>query len=538
MKINTCVLPSGCFTWGNHDPEYEVFNLRINSEINKLGLDIEGNDVANQQNFPQTNINVLNKGQIIEIINPFPCFGATYIIKNQADRFSLPRFAPYIPHQSDISNPDTEFLELLLKGSLSYNNKNFTLKSLGRRLLMALAKITDNPEILIEILKLSCEMTFDENGMPSGMLYLKNNYNILKPVIYDHELFEIATNNSNLPDEYKLNAVLKPGVQGDSPIVGEYLNGKTHIWEYLRANSYIPWGHYASNMAHDSVRYSAGDITHDDMIGLRHLYYQRVYINMAIETGILLPEKPKFNEYSAKLEDIRLLIINKIQEGASLSFNATIWGWNYGFDYSASGFRLNASHQQTHQQYAFIKREISSDNHDCFKTFALGDYLSNFIKDYKNYHNVSFFESYIKAICNNSRFDNRDDLPKSLIIHEDENCMLFAPKAQRCHGELQIMTKKPVGNILFCDIETRKSLDRAIYLGIKALHHIGAKMVTSYEISSRFDDYDSDQRLIYCMLPRHPQSPGAFSEKMERWVTGHYPEDFAGHLREKIKDIL
>ncbi len=537
MNINTCVLSSGDFIWGIHNPEYQVFNLCETSCLLYLGSDIEGNEVANQQNFPQTNINVANKGQIIEVLNPFPFFGATYIIKYQADKFSLPKLAPHKPEHSEISDTDKELLTLILNGSLSLDNKSFTLKSLGRRLLMALAQITDNPEILIEILKLSCDMTFDKNNMPTGMVYKKNQYNVLKPVIHDHELFEIATNNPHLPYEYKLNAVLKPGVQGDNPVVGEYLKGNTHIWEYLRANSYIPWGHYASNMAHDSVRYSAEDLSLEDMIGLRHLYYQRIYINMAIETGISLPEKPKFNEYSPELEDIRLLVIKKIQKGVVLNYNGTIWGWNYGFDYSASGFRLNASHQQIHQQYALVKKTISSNQREQLKTFVIGDFLSDFIKQFKDRHNISFFDAYLAAIKNNKRFDNRDDLPASLIIHEDAHIILFAPKAQRCHGELQIMTKKPMGNILFCDTETRKSIDRAIYLGIKALCLIGTKMVTSYEISSRFDDYESDQRLIYCMLPRHPQSPGAFSEKMERWVTGHYPEDFAHYLREKIKDI-
>jgi len=30
-------------------------------------------------------------------------------------------------------------------------------------------------------------------------------------------------------------------------------------------------------------------------------------------------------------------------------------------------------------------------------------------------------------------------------------------------------------------------------------------------------------------------SPGAFSERQERWITGHYPEDYAESARRKLK---
>jgi hypothetical protein len=47
------------------------------------------------------------------------------------------------------------------------------------------------------------------------------------------------------------------------------------------------------------------------------------------------------------------------------------------------------------------------------------------------------------------------------------------------------------------------------------------------EFPKRFDVADRDQRLIYSFLPRLPESPGAFSEAQSRWVSGHFPEDFA-----------
>jgi len=63
---------------------------------------------------------------------------------------------------------------------------------------------------------------------------------------------------------------------------------------------------------------------------------------------------------------------------------------------------------------------------------------------------------------------------------------------------------------------------------------MGAEMITVFEVSKRFDNPDVDQRLLYCFLPRHPQSPGSFTEFQQRWVIGHYPEDFARTCREVL----
>jgi hypothetical protein len=41
-----------------------------------------------------------------------------------------------------------------------------------------------------------------------------------------------------------------------------------------------------------------------------------------------------------------------------IAFDRTLWGWNYGFDYAPSGYRLHASHQQIHQQFALIPTEV------------------------------------------------------------------------------------------------------------------------------------------------------------------------------------
>jgi hypothetical protein len=56
---------------------------------------------------------------------------------------------------------------------------------------------------------------------------------------------------------------------------------------------------------------------------------------------------------------------------------------------------------------------------------------------------------------------------------------------------------------------------------------LGAKMVSTIEISNRFRRPSSGHHLVYACLPRLPESPGAFSEAQLRWINGHFPEDFA-----------
>ncbi|NNK93393.1 MAG: hypothetical protein HKP41_03485, partial [Desulfobacterales bacterium] len=78
--------------------------------------------------------------------------------------------------------------------------------------------------------------------------------------------------------------------QGGSEIIGDFHQEQgTHIYEYLRRNSYIGGGHYAANMAENAIRYRIKDLSQIDLKGLRHLYYQRTYVRLA---GLLnLPVK-------------------------------------------------------------------------------------------------------------------------------------------------------------------------------------------------------------------------------------------------------
>jgi galactose-1-phosphate uridylyltransferase len=130
--------------------------------------------------------------------------------------------------------------------------------------------------------------------------------------------------------------------------------------------------------------------------------------------------------------------------------------------------------------------------------------------------------------------DYHKNREESLIIYEDKNIILFVPKAQTSQWEIQLITLRPVGNILEADQETRNSIDSAILIAQKVLAGLGAKMVTSIEYSKRLDNLDTDQHLIYAFLPRLPQSPGAFSEAQLRWIMGHYPEDFATACRAQL----
>ena len=99
------------------------------------------------------------------------------------------------------------------------------------------------------------------------------------------------------------------------------------------------------------------------------------------------------------------------------------------------------------------------------------------------------------------------------------------------------MTKGRVGNIIEAGEGVRRSLDRGILLTMKILENLGAEMITSFELSKRFDALNRDQRLLYCFLPKHPQSPGSLTEFQQRWIMGHYPEDFAAACRKEVEKV-
>jgi len=528
----TCVAPSGEFVYGIHKPRFKATNLRENDYIVHLGRTLNQEAVDNAANFPEKDVQVSAGAWVFEIPNAFPFMGATFILKSKADQ------------TVGGCNPFRELSERPDEG-----RANPTIQTQSRAALLSLASSSTDPDILASLAERSCEFVYDEStNIVSGRLYQQDDAGQLCPAILDHHLFQLVSNNAFLPDAYKRHMVLIPGVQGKSPIVGEYTEGDTHVWEYLRENSYIPWGHCAANMAHDAVRYRISALTPNDISGLRFLYYQRIYVQLAAELGLPVPAA-RVRLGRNDLENLRMSIFNKIKErnesGGSLPFNAVIWGQNYGFDLSVSGYRLGGSHQQIHQQFALVRTDmpvyVGGENQTSFssmETYAQGDRIAQFSKTYQEKTGQGFFETYLRAIQSNKRLDGRIDKASDLTIYQDENVVVFVPKAQRSQGEIQIMSKGKCGNIVEADTGVRYSLDRAILLTMKILENLGVEMFNAFEISKRLDNLDQDQRLIYCFFPRHPQSPGGFSEFQQRWINNHYPEDFAKSCRDELGKIM
>ena len=528
----TCVAPSGDFSYCIHKPQFTVSNLRENDYIVELGNTLNQETVNNVDNFPDNDIQATAANWIFEVPNAFPFMGATFILKSKADRTA----GGHNPFHNLLGNPPQ-------------GKADVDLETQSRAALLSLASTSTDSVLLAKLAERSCRFAYDEEGqLANGMIHHKTENGDLLPVILDPHLFQLVSNNPFLPDEYKRVMVLIPGAQGTSPIVGEYGDGDTHIWEYLRENSYVPWGHYAANMAHDAVRYKVDSLTERDIIGLRYLYYQRIYVQLSAELGMPLRIKRR-SLTPDELEDLRLSLLSEIEQhnssGHQLPFNGTIWGQNFGFDLSPSGYRLSASHQQVHQQFALVRANVPSfmrgDNEtdlSSIPTYSQGDMVDQFIGTYKETTGQDFFEKYLEAIKGNRRMDGRTDEARDLIFHQDENVIGFVPKAQRSQGEVQVMAKVKCGNVLEADPRVRHSLDRAILLTMKMLENLGVEMFTAFELSKRLDNPNSDQRLIYCFLPRHPQSPGGFSEFQQRWISNHYPEDFAKACRDQLHRIM
>ena len=220
-----------------------------------------------------------------------------------------------------------------------------------------------------------------------------------------------------------------------------------------------------------------------------------------------------------------------------IAFDRTLWGWNYGFDYAPSGYRLHASHQQIHQQFALIPTEVPlAMDEGSLPSYACGDLVSDFIKAFRHDTGRGFFECYQQAIMDNQRIDGNAKCEKSLVVFEDDRVMVFAPKAQTSQWELQLMPKTSVGSIVETDTLMRRSLDRAMLIAVKVLGAMGARMITTIEYSKSAIGGNEDQRLLVSFLPRLPESPGAFSEAQLRWISGHYPEDFALACRRHLPE--
>jgi hypothetical protein len=535
-RIRTCVTPDRLFVYGLHKPAYRVCNLRAAKVVERLGA-LDGlTALDNQGNYPDGPLSIGKADWIFEIPNPFPFRGTTFIDQEWAEASAADFRRMGLPRGDQVSMSET-----LGKAGVAVS----LISQLPAPILLALATCSTDPRDLVQLAELSCDIEKDEAGVPSGLRYRKKKNGRIRPVFHDHALFEAVANNIHLPDSYKKVMVLRPGAQGGSEIVGDWDDGDgSRVFEYLRRNSYIAGGHYAANMADDAVRYSIADLSADDMRGLRHLYYQRTYIRLAEQLGMELPASQE-GLPPEKLEEIRLQILLALKTG-EISSPATLWGWNFGFDYAPTGYRLHASHQQIHQQYAMIPESVAAHTGDpenpCgeFPAFGCGDMVAEVMRHYRACTGSDFFGDYIACIDNNRRMDGRDDRESSLVVWRDEQAMLFVPKAQTSQWELQLMALNDgqgqvIGNILEADSAARASLDRGILLAQKALAGLGARMVTSIEYPKRIGNKgEPGQHLLYAFLPRLPQSPGAFSEAQLRFINGHYPEDFAAVCRQQL----
>jgi len=545
MDLRTCVAPSGKFVYGIHKPRYRVANLREMDILEPLGQFSDGRAFQNDANFPSGDVEEPGAEWIFEIPNAFPFRGTTYILKSWADEKAQASNTFGLPQPQAFSF--TELLQDWLETSRVPENKHAKIyRTLPEPLQLALAVNSTDPQDLMRLAQISCEFIHDaDKSRPIGLAYKHDRNGSAKPAIHNYALFKALANNIHLPDEYKNVMVLKPGAQGNSEIVGDWRNpdGHSHVFEYLRRNSYIPWGHYAANMANDAIRYRIDDLRQADIIAMRHLYYQRTYVRMARELEIdLNSHRPRLTV--DELETLRCRINDVLTKNSKMSrlrFNSTLWGWNFGFDFSPSRYRLHASNQQIHQQYALIPQSVAvgekgARSAEEMPAYCCGDLIAGFIRQYRQQTGKNFFDTYVEAIRNNRRLDHNRKRGHSLVVYEDERIMVFVPKAQTSQWELQMMTLNPVGNILEADSHTRRSLDRAMLATMKILEAMGAKMVTVCEYSKRFDSADTDQRLLYAFLPRIPHSPGAFSEAQLRWINGHYPEDFASACRSHLPE--
>lgn len=529
MKLKTCVTPDGFFVYGVHKPSFKISNLREKENICQLGIDENGNSMMNHQNFPDSFIEEENADIIYEVPNPFAFRGTTFIASGWANAKSKDPLSISLPKPATMS-----FSQSMIRSLGPDTDLDTIFSNLPQQVLLTIAAESTDPDELSRLASMCCDFHFiAETGELSGVKYEKG-----RPVIKNHTLFESVVNNKCLPSLLREVMVLRPGVQGSSEIMAEYTDrdDQSHIYEYLRRNSYIPWGHFAANMSEDAVRYDMADMTTSDIKGLRHLYYQRTYSRLGELLGAgKFDDKKQASE--EELEHLRRLICEKLaSEGSdNLHFNATLWGWNYGFNYTPAGYNLHGSHQQIHQQYALIPAtteacsnfETPTVTENKMETYGCGDQIYQFIKNYRQETDSHFFDDYLKAIRNNKRMDKIDNSRDSLVVFEDDNVILFVPKAQTSQWELNLITKEPLGNILETNSSVRSSIDDTMLRAMKILSKRGARMITVIEFSGRFGVTDEKQHLMYAFLPKIPFSMGAFTEAQLRFINGHFPEDFA-----------
>ena len=530
--FNSSVTPRG-FRVGVHKPSYTVANFRKETKKDILGR-IEGQgSFDNARNFPGGRVVEEGARWIYEIVNPLVFRGATYI----DDAWAAARAED--PGMIRIGPRKKCSLSALLARHVEADSLRRIVENLPQPVLYDLAANSTDGEELVLLAESCCRFVHADDGLPTGLCFVQKEGGV-RADIDDFELFETIANNPFLPDVYKEVMVLRPGVQGGSEIVGDFRQDTTHVYEYLRRNSYIPWGHFAANMAEDAIRYRTSDLSLTDMQGLRHLYYQRIFSTLADQLAIAVDVERRMMTVD-ELEQLRHAVVAALAKGGErgTGLSATLWGWNFGYDFSGSGCRLHASHQMIHQQYAMVPDSVTTLDGGEMPAFGCGDQVADTVARYHQEYDRDFFTDYLAAIRENRRMDGRN-LEKSLIVYEDEAVMIFVPKAQVSQWELQIMViadenDMPVGNILEADSGVRAALDAAILRVQHIYAAMGARMVTSIEYPKRIG-VKNGQRLLHAFLPKLPWSMGAFSEAQQRYICGHFPEDFARACRHQMME--
>lgn len=527
--LQTSITPEGRFRVGRHAPSYQVINLREQEHCATLGFLPDQTPVGNQDNFPQGDIGVAQAQPIYEILNPLPFRGCTFIDSGWAAARAID------PGLIRIHSPAPVSLRAILGNQCPAAAVREIVTHLPLPLRYALAATSTDPEELVWLAHSCCRIVCAEDGAPIGLPYIEKNGRT-QAEIDDFELFETVANNPHLPDPYKEIMVLRPGVQGNSEIVGDFSQGGTEVFEYLRSNSYVPWGHYAANFSPNSIRYRIADLSCADMEGLRHLYYQRIFITIAEKLGIAPALRRRLS--GEELEALRQDILAALAVDNSLEPLATLWGWNFGYDFSASGYRLHASHQMIHQQYAMVPQWVNDTCEGHNQAYSSGDQVTDVVERYAQEYHSDFFADYLQALANNTRTDGGSG-EQSLVVWQDHNVILFVPKAQVSQWELQLLViadcaGRPVGNVVEADAAVRRSLDTGILKAQQVLVALGAAMVSSIEYGKRIG-VSNGQRLLYAFLPKLPWSMGAFSEAQGRFILGHYPEDFAVACRRQLR---
>ena len=277
MELRTCVSPAGRFVYGIHRPHFTADNFRTAAVVADLGLFPDGTRHRNAANFPQGPVREPAADAIFEVPNAFSFRGTTYIGKPWADSRADDPDSIRLPRSPEVSFSDAYPDDASAASAI---------RSLPRPLQLALATTSTDSRDLCCLAHMACSLCLEKSsGRPWGLPFVKRADGKIKADVADEDLFEAVANNPHLPDSYKQAMVLRPGAQGDSEIVGEWSDAHSHVFEYLRRNSYIPWGHYAANMADEAVRYRLQDLTLQDVAAMRHLYYQRTYARLAVQLG-------------------------------------------------------------------------------------------------------------------------------------------------------------------------------------------------------------------------------------------------------------